>query len=90
MPWRSPDAVLPMLEALGRRHVGYRVQASHYVALTHVALEVIRQTLGEAWTEETDEAWHRGLDAVTAVMLAAHRQALTAEARPAAAATHAG
>lgn len=73
---RTPDAVAPAVEALGRRHVGYRVQASHYVAVTHVALDVIRETLGDQWTPEVDEAWHRGLDAVSAVMLAAHQQAL--------------
>lgn len=73
---RSPDAVAPAVAALGQRHVGYRVQASHYVAVTHVALDVIRETLGEQWTPDVDEAWHRGLDAVSAVMLAAHQQAL--------------
>jgi hemoglobin-like flavoprotein/Ran GTPase-activating protein (RanGAP) involved in mRNA processing and transport len=73
---RTPDVIAPAVEALGRRHVGYRVQASHYVAVTHVALDVIRETLGDQWTPEVDEAWHRGLDAVSAVMLAAHQQTL--------------
>ncbi|MEZ5287534.1 MAG: protein kinase [Vicinamibacterales bacterium] len=78
---RTPDAVAPALEALGRRHVGYHVQASHYVALTHVALDVIRETLGDDWSPDIDEAWHRGLDAVCGVMLGAHRSVLADERR---------
>jgi hemoglobin-like flavoprotein len=73
---RTPDKVAPALEGLGRRHVGYRVQASHYVAITHVALDVIRETMGEAWTPEVEEAWHQGLEAVCAVMLGAHQDAV--------------
>jgi hemoglobin-like flavoprotein len=71
------------LRELGERHVGYGVFASHYQAVTSTMLDVIRQTLGEAWVEETENAWHDGLEAVSAIMLAAHRRHVVAGGREA-------
>ena len=75
---RAPDAVAHALAELGARHVGYGVYASHYQAVSGTMLDAIRQTLGHAWSEDVERAWHDGLEAVTAVMLRAHRDAMPA------------
>jgi serine/threonine protein kinase/hemoglobin-like flavoprotein/Ran GTPase-activating protein (RanGAP) involved in mRNA processing and transport len=71
---RAPDTVAEAVRELGERHVGYGVFASHYQAVTSTMLDAMRQTLGEAWGEETENAWHDGLEAVSAIMLEAHRR----------------
>jgi hemoglobin-like flavoprotein/Ran GTPase-activating protein (RanGAP) involved in mRNA processing and transport/tRNA A-37 threonylcarbamoyl transferase component Bud32 len=70
---RHPDVATRSLEELGSRHVQYGASASHYVTMTPVLLDAMRQTLGEAWTPEVAEAWREGLDAISSVMMQAHR-----------------
>jgi len=72
---RSPDQSTPLVAELGRRHVRYHVQASHYAALTVVLLDVIGQTLGDRWTPDMEDAWREGLQAIATVMIQAHRDA---------------
>jgi len=78
---RAPDVVAPAVHDLGERHVGYGVFASHYQAVTSTMLDAIRQTLGDRWTEDVENAWHDGLEAVSAIMLSAHRQRAAAGER---------
>jgi serine/threonine protein kinase/hemoglobin-like flavoprotein/Ran GTPase-activating protein (RanGAP) involved in mRNA processing and transport len=70
---RRPDSVEASLAELGRRHVGYGVHPSHYYAVSSALLEAIRETLGEEWNEAVREAWADGLEAVSRVMMSAHR-----------------
>lgn len=72
---RHPDVATRSLHDLGTRHVDYGVGASHYFTMCDVLLDTIRQTLGEAWTPETGDAWREGLDAISTVMMQAHRDA---------------
>jgi serine/threonine protein kinase/hemoglobin-like flavoprotein/Ran GTPase-activating protein (RanGAP) involved in mRNA processing and transport len=71
---RHPDALADTLGELAHRHVGYGVAPSQYYAMSAVLLDAIRETLGDRWTPDVEEAWHDGLTAVTTVMLQAHRQ----------------
>lgn len=75
---RNPDAVDQVLVELGERHIGYGAFPSHYHAVTSTLIATLRDTLGEEWTDEVDEAWHDGLEAVTSVMLRAHRAGASA------------
>jgi hemoglobin-like flavoprotein/Ran GTPase-activating protein (RanGAP) involved in mRNA processing and transport len=88
---RNPDAVEKALLELGRRHVGYQVVPTHYYAVTSTLLDTLAATLGADWTDELEEAWHEGLQAVAAVMLrAADRSAQRTEANPGAPTVRAG
>ncbi len=75
---RQPEAVEGALLALGRRHVDYGAAPSYYHAVTSTLIATIKDVLGAAWSEELDEAWQDGLEAVTAIMLQAHRERDTA------------
>ena len=53
----QPDVLLPVLRGLGRRHVGYGVQDSHYDAVGAALLKTLRQGVGVAYTPEVEQAW---------------------------------
>lgn len=51
------DQLVPALEALGRRHVGYGVKEADYDAVAAALLWTLEQGLGPAFTEEVRLAW---------------------------------
>jgi hemoglobin-like flavoprotein len=54
---RKPEAILPVLEDLGRRHSAYGVTDEHYTTVGAALLWTLEQGLGAAFTEEVKEAW---------------------------------
>ena len=70
---RQPDAVESVLVELGQRHIGYGALPTHYHAVTSTLIATLKEVAGDAWTEEVDDAWHDGLEAVTTVMLRARQ-----------------
>ena len=46
-----------MLQAMGKRHIIYGVEAAHYETVGAALLWVLKQGLGEYFTEEVEEAW---------------------------------
>ncbi len=52
-----PDDLLPMLSALGERHVGYGVRAEHYATAGEALMWTLDQGLGALRTTEAREAW---------------------------------
>ncbi len=53
----NPDVLLPVLEDMGRRHVGYGVKDAHYDAVGAALIWTLEQGLGEAFSEEARAAW---------------------------------
>jgi hemoglobin-like flavoprotein len=51
------SSVVPALQALGRRHVGYGVQSRHYDTFGTALLSTLEQTLGAEFTPEAHRAW---------------------------------
>ena len=51
------DELIPAVRALGKRHVGYGVQAHHYDTVGAALLWTLEQGLGAAFTEEARESW---------------------------------
>ena len=64
----QPDTILPAVQELGRRHVGYGVQAQHYDTVGAALLWTLEQGLGPAFTFETRQAWAKTYDLVAGVM----------------------
>lgn len=51
------NAVVPAVQDLGRRHVGYGVKDEHYDTVGSALIWTLDQGLGEDFTPETQEAW---------------------------------
>jgi hemoglobin-like flavoprotein len=51
------DELMPALQAMGRRHVGYGVQDHHYDTVGAALLWTLEQGLGDAFTPEARESW---------------------------------
>ena len=64
----QPETILPALRDLGRRHVGYGVQAQHYDTVGAALLWTLEKGLGPAFTPETRQAWAETYDLVAGVM----------------------
>ncbi|HMM45798.1 MAG TPA: globin family protein [Candidatus Macondimonas sp.] len=64
----QPETIVPALRDLGRRHVGYGVQAQHYDTVGAALLWTLEKGLGPAFTPETRQAWAETYDLVAGVM----------------------
>jgi hemoglobin-like flavoprotein len=65
------DTIVPAVEALGRRHAGYGVRAEHYETVGIALLWTLEQGLGEAFDEETRDAWATAYGTLASVMIGA-------------------
>lgn len=54
---RATDKILPALQSLGRRHIGYNVEEVHYEIVGQALIWTLEQGLGEAFTDEVKQAW---------------------------------
>ena len=53
----TPQALVPALESLGRRHVTYGVREEHYKTVGTALLNMMERMLGAAFTSEARAAW---------------------------------
>ncbi len=76
---RQPDALVPALQRLGEKHVGYGAMPGHYDAVGAVLIETLAHIAGAAWTDEAARAWSDAFTVVAGVMIGA-AEATTAQA----------
>jgi len=69
-----PEALLPALAALGRRHAGYGVNEHDYETVGEALLWTLEQGLGPSFTPDVREAW----EAVYGLVARAMREAAVA------------
>jgi hemoglobin-like flavoprotein len=65
------DQLVPAVQALGRRHAGYGVRATHYETVGDALLWTLGQGLGDAFTPELRDAWAEAYGVLAAVMIGA-------------------
>lgn len=65
---RQPEKIIPAVQHLGRRHVGYGVRPEHYATVGEALLWTLAQGLGEAFTPEAEAAWTAVYTLVATVM----------------------
>lgn len=77
----NPKALVPILEAMGRRHIAYGTRDDHYETVQTALLQALEEILGTACTPETRTAWTEALTFVSDTMKrgAADTQALKQE-----------
>jgi methyl-accepting chemotaxis protein len=66
---RDLTTVVPDLEELGERHVGYGARPEHYPVVASVLVETMAELAGPDWRTEYATAWSEALQAVAEVML---------------------
>ncbi len=49
--------LVPVVQDLGKRHVGYGVEDSHYDTVAGALLYTLETGLGDAWNDEVKDAW---------------------------------
>lgn len=65
------DDLLPTVNKLAERHVGYGVTAGHYDAVGAALLWTLGQGLGDAFTPDTEAAWTTAYTLLAGAMIAA-------------------
>ena len=66
-----PAPIMPVVQELGRRHRSYGVRASDYALVGESLLWSLGQVLGEAFSEEMRQAWHKAYLLLAELMMAA-------------------
>jgi hemoglobin-like flavoprotein len=61
--------LVPILEALGRRHADYGVQDAHYATVGGALLKTLGQGLGDAFTPAVEAAWTEVYGVMATVMI---------------------
>jgi len=64
----NPRALIPVLEAMGRRHVTYGTKPGHYETVIQALLQTLGETLGKYFTPPVAKAWRQALGFVCAAM----------------------
>ena len=64
----DPNALIPVLTALGRRHSGYGVVDAHYTTVAEALLWTLEQGLGDDFTPPTRDAWIAAYSMMASVM----------------------
>lgn len=54
---RDINTLIPTVQRLGQRHIGYGVQDQHYGTVGQALLDTLATGLGAAFTPEVKEAW---------------------------------
>ena len=63
------DTIVPAIQALGRRHAGYGVREEHYDSVGAALLWTLDQGLGDAFDDETADAWATAYTTLASVMI---------------------
>ena len=51
------EALIPVLQDLGKKHVGYKVEKSHYDTVGAALLDTLAAGLGDEFTPDVKQAW---------------------------------
>ena len=65
------DGLVPILQGLGRRHVGYGALPEHYPAVGASLLAALEHFAGEAWTANIATAWTELYGVISDTMIGA-------------------
>lgn len=68
------ERLVPAIEAMGRRHVGYGVRPADYATVGRALLDTLETGLGDAFTPAVRAAWCEAFETLASVMLAASTQ----------------
>ena len=64
-----PEDLIPLVSALGRRHVDYGVRPIHYDRVREALFAALADELGDRFTDDVRDAWEEAYALLTGVML---------------------
>lgn len=64
----KPEALVPVLKSLGRRHVVYGVKDTHYGTVGQALLDTLAHAMGEEFDDEMRAAWSAVFSLMASVM----------------------
>lgn len=67
----APEGVLPFARDLAVRHVGYGVEARHYIAFATALMRTLRHELALEFTPSVREAWGEAIEMLSQTMMEA-------------------
>lgn len=70
---RDLDDIVPDLQDLGARHVGYGAKPEHYPIVGQVLIGAMAEVAGDAWKPEYTSAWEEAYQVVQDVVLSGSR-----------------
>jgi hemoglobin-like flavoprotein len=77
------DALVPAVQALGRRHAGYGVEERHYDFVGDALVWTLKQGLGDDFPRETEDAWRAAYGVLASTMRdAAQAERIDAALKP--------
>lgn len=77
---RDLGSVVPAIQELGRRHVGYGVRSGDYATVATALLWTLEKGLGEAFTPTVKEAWVAAYSVLSSTMIGAGEKQVGASA----------
>ncbi len=75
----KPDALIPTIQDLGKRHVGYGVIEEYYETVGEALLWTLEQGLGRDFTPDVKDAWAAAYKLLSDTMKSAAREACQVE-----------
>jgi hemoglobin-like flavoprotein len=72
------ETVLPTVQELARRHVGYGVQDSHYATVGGALLDTLASAFGDDFTPDVRNAWATAYGILSGAMIDAAKTARAA------------
>ncbi len=69
------DTILPTIQDLGKRHVGYGVKEEYYETVGEALLWTLERNLGKDFTPEVNDAWAAAYKLLSDTMKSAAREA---------------
>eukprot|EP00930_Biecheleria_cincta_P093273 TRINITY_DN8351_c1_g1_i1.p1 TRINITY_DN8351_c1_g1~~TRINITY_DN8351_c1_g1_i1.p1 ORF type:complete len:399 (+),score=86.61 TRINITY_DN8351_c1_g1_i1:62-1198(+) len=75
------NRLVPMLQQLGMRHLGYGLKPEYWRVAEKVLVEVLQEGLGDQFTKEVEMAWVMVYGFMTATMMAGFEAAKAAQAQ---------
>ena len=67
----QPEALIPVVQSLGRRHVGYGVEDHQYETVGAALLWTLEKGLGADFTVDVEQAWAATYEVLSNTMKAA-------------------
>jgi len=73
--------LVPMLRALGARHIGYGVSERHWPILGKALMLTLQDVLGDAFTSEVESAWMMVYGFMSSIMIEGLRHAIASRSQ---------